>query len=197
MKWLVFGVCLVAVVCAEVVHKDQEQPDVADDKDIPLPKQDPWVNGYDQQFKFRCPRGRGLTGVRSQHHNWYEDRQFAFTCERNYRITSSCSWSGYVNSMRKYFDWQCPHGKVMAGVESYHQNGKEDREFNFLCCRVRGGLSHCGQSGYVNNYDKEVNYGSGGKFITGWRSKFSWWHKDRKFSFRTCEISSGRGTIGK
>ena len=147
-------------------------------------------------FSSYCLLGKGMIRVRSQHNNWFEDRQFDFDCEGNSRITHYCKWTDYVNSMRGSMNYACPHNYVITGVESYHQNGKEDRRFKFECCKVNGKVDHCSNSGYVNNYDHQLNFGSSDKFMTGWKSTFSGWHKDRKFSFDVCEIGHG-SAIGK
>lgn len=189
------AVCLIALVNGLAVYEDPEDPE-AYDEDIPEPKRDPWANGFDDRFTFTCPRNQGMIRVRSKHNSWYEDRLFDFDCERNSAITTSCTWSTYKNSMREKLDYTVPDGNVITGIESYHQNGKEDREFKFQYCKVSGSLDHCHESGYVNNYDKELSYGSSSKFIVGWKSVFSGWHRDRKFGFYTCEIT-GHSAIGK
>ena len=66
------------------------------------------------------------TGTYSEHHNGYEDRRFKYTCGElsDNRIVRSCYWTSYTNWDAA---WAVDAGsnKVIAGVKSYHDNGKE------------------------------------------------------------------------
>ena len=39
-----------------------------------------YVNGYDQDFTYWCPHKGAIVGIRSEHHNYYEDRRFDIKC---------------------------------------------------------------------------------------------------------------------
>ena len=52
-------------------------------------------------------------------------------------IPHSCSWTGYVNGWDAQYSYNCPNGKVLLGVSSYHDNHKEDRRFKFNCCLLK------------------------------------------------------------
>lgn len=39
-----------------------------------------YVNDFDRIVDYRCPRSFVLDGIRSYHHNGYEDRRYAFRC---------------------------------------------------------------------------------------------------------------------
>lgn len=47
-------------------------------------------------------------------------------------------WDGWVNDYDKQFHFQCPEGKFIVGLLSRHNSKKEDRKFNFLCCKLGG-----------------------------------------------------------
>ena len=42
----------------------------------------------------------------------------------------------YWNGWDAHFARSCPSPRVMVGVESYHDNGREDRRFRFKCCEL-------------------------------------------------------------
>eukprot|EP00666_Eupelagonemidae_sp_cell4sb_P012721 gene12721-21265_t len=44
--------------------------------------------------------------------------------------------SGWANSWDGAMNYTCPHNKVMCGLESYHDNRKEDRRFKVKCCSL-------------------------------------------------------------
>lgn len=44
----------------------------------------------------------------------------------------------YVNDFDQPLVFQCPHGGVLDGVSSYHDNHREDRRFKFYCCEKPG-----------------------------------------------------------
>lgn len=39
-------------------------------------------------------------------------------------------------SMKSYFKYECPAGKVLRGEESLHQHGPDDRKFRYQCCSM-------------------------------------------------------------
>lgn len=51
--------------------------------------------------------------------------------------TFNCTWSGYVNNFDAVVNYTCPGDKVLKGVYSTHDNGREDRRFNYQCCSMR------------------------------------------------------------
>ena len=63
----------------------------------------------------------------------------------------------------------CDGNKYIGGVESYHDNGREDRRWKFTCCSAAGHKTYgCYNTGYVNEFDKPMNFQAGyGEVITG------------------------------
>lgn len=99
------------------------------------------VNKTDQPVKFSCGENKVLISEKSKHHNSPEDRVFSYSCcELSHPYVelevNSCSWSPFVNGYDAFFHYQCPENMALAGVESHHRNGIEDRRFRYQCCRV-------------------------------------------------------------
>ena len=47
-----------------------------------------------------------------------------------------CSSTGYVNEWDLPMNFMCPANQYIAGVESDHDNGREDRRWKFTCCGI-------------------------------------------------------------
>ncbi|XP_011451275.3 hemagglutinin/amebocyte aggregation factor [Magallana gigas] len=166
-----------------------------------------WVNDYDHPFTFTCPQHQSIQRVVSHHDNHREDRVFDFTCS-NYEDSKfdSCYWTEYVNDFDQPVIFQCPHGGVLNGVSSYHDNHKEDRRFRFYCCESPGNcLFNCYYSGLVNQYDGDLDYTvPDGHVMRGWTSVHDNHHEDRVFDFDVCRMQQcldtgnpGETVIGK
>lgn len=97
-----------------------------------------YVNNYDALVLFTCPNEGYLNGVHSVHHNGAEDRIFKFRCctPRSGHCLKNCHWTGFVNGMDAYFSYFVPYSYVIRGVSSIHDNGPEDRIFQFEICQV-------------------------------------------------------------
>jgi len=52
-------------------------------------------------------------------------------------VRTACYWTGYVNGWDAAHTTVCGGQRVIAGVSSYHDNGKEDRRFNYYCCGLK------------------------------------------------------------
>ena len=44
---------------------------------------------------------------------------------------------GPVNNFDQFFDFRCAPNEVLSGVQSIHDNGREDRQFWFYCSQLR------------------------------------------------------------
>ena len=45
--------------------------------------------------------------------------------------------SGWLNNMDAVLDAQCPANQVLNGLNSYHSNSTEDRQWSYYCCSMR------------------------------------------------------------
>lgn len=63
--------------------------------------------------------------------------------------------------------FRCPVNYVLAGVSSYHDNGREDRLWNFECCKAADHYTRkCEIStDYVNVWDGDMDYSATNGFV--------------------------------
>ncbi|XP_056009464.1 uncharacterized protein LOC125680077 [Ostrea edulis] len=97
-----------------------------------------FVNNFDQPLAFQCPNGAVLDGIGSYHDNHQEDRRFKFyCCEKPGMCLYNCFYSGWANKYDGDLDYTVPAGHVMRGMVSVHDNGPEDRIFDFDVCLMQ------------------------------------------------------------
>uniref|UniRef100_A0A4W5RW22 Hemagglutinin/amebocyte aggregation factor-like n=1 Tax=Hucho hucho TaxID=62062 RepID=A0A4W5RW22_9TELE len=95
----------------------------------------PYVNDFDQEFTFECPKNYVLTGMNSYHSNPHEDRRWKFYCCRvNSYCNQDCQWTPYVNYFDEVISWQVPSLNYLVGAGSYHSNPHEDRRWRYRYC---------------------------------------------------------------
>lgn len=130
-----------------------------------------YQNSYDGPLSVSCYGIQGMYKVTSVHSNYHEDRIWMWECRNvvNSGSLDSCSKTDYVNEFDLPMNFLCPANKYIAGVESHHDNGVEDRRWKFTCCGISGKITtSCRQTGYVNNFDTPINFeASNGEVITG------------------------------
>jgi len=167
-----------------------------------------WINNYDKDMNYICPGNKVIAGVCSHHNSGKEDRKFNFYCcqinnatringswnqvDYGHGISNGLGCTGYwINGYDDEFTYICPGNKVIAGVCSHHNSGKEDRKFNFYCVDLENAeKTNCSWTGWVNDYDKDMNYiCPGNKVIAGVHSKHNNHKEDRKFDFYCCNIT--------
>ena len=67
---------------------------------------------------------------------------------------AGCSQRSYVNGFDLPMNFMCPANQYVAGVESYHDNGREDCRWRFISCAISNRITaSCLQTGYVNDWD--------------------------------------------
>ncbi|XP_067663438.1 uncharacterized protein [Haliotis asinina] len=150
-----------------------------------------YANDYDQPLLYQCPRGKSIASVHSVHHNGAEDRRYGFSCKTTPGLRD-CSWHGYVNGFDEIILFQCPNNGVISGVNSYHDNGAEDRRFKFYCCSIKAKrpLVNCRFGNFVNGFDQPFNFYVRSRFLKG---VFSYHHngaEDRRWRFETCQLGA-------
>ena len=80
---------------------------------------------------------------------------------------------------------------VMTGLDSYHDNGKEDRRFRITCKGTQGvrSMSSHVLTGYQNNWDGVLSYyPAASDFIVGMYSVHDNGKEDRLFRFYTRQL---------
>ncbi|WAR23908.1 HAAF-like protein, partial [Mya arenaria] len=104
-----------------------------------------YVNNLDAEFFFECPNpDEFVSHMESVHDNGAEDRRFAFSCKK---VTSNgelhagvhcLQKSGYQNTYDHLLAFQCSDNSFINGMGSRHDNGAEDRIWQFKCCDIPG-----------------------------------------------------------
>lgn len=101
----------------------------------------------------------------------HRDRMWSWQCKtiKWHGYNTQCANTDYVNSFDKPVYFMCGRDQYVAGVNSYHNNGYEDRRWSFRCCSTRGlRIFNCRLTGYVNNFNQPINFlASRGEVITG------------------------------
>ncbi|CAL1539512.1 unnamed protein product [Lymnaea stagnalis] len=96
-----------------------------------------YVNTFDNPVVFRCPGHQVMTGVNSYHSNGNEDRRYGFYCCNVASLkTCDCYITGYVNDWDEKLTLVVPEGKAIKGAFSHHDNGREDRIWQFEICNL-------------------------------------------------------------
>lgn len=138
-------------------------------------------NSFDKSHDLRCPSGESIWRVLGSHSNKKEDRTYCYGCRNNLRKTtkaSHCYSTGYVNDWDKPVATLCKPNYYIAGVESYHDNKREDRRFSYTCCvNPKQCTRNCYLDGPVNDFDGIMVYKLGKDLVMV--GAFSW-HRNNK-----------------
>jgi len=158
------------------------------------------LNHYDGHFTRTCGANKAVNGIYSVHDNSKEDRRFKMSCcdisdGGKFSITNVYT-TGYVNEVDGEMNFRCGYMEVMVGLESYHNNGNEDRRFKFFCGRVvpRDDAetvlrSFASWSGYLNSWDGVLSYtSSGNELIVGFQSRHDNGREDRRWKIGTATL---------
>ncbi|XP_050964306.1 hemagglutinin/amebocyte aggregation factor-like isoform X2 [Labeo rohita] len=90
----------------------------------------------------------------SKHHDFYEDRLWAFSCKPTINPSGDCFFSSYINNFDQAFSFACPPHYAIAGMNSYHSIFYEDRRWQFYCCRSSCISNNCQWTSHVNWFDE-------------------------------------------
>ncbi|XP_073694652.1 dermatopontin-like [Garra rufa] len=147
-----------------------------------------WENAYDQPLDFNCPAGQTISSIKSQHDNSKEDRIWEFTCTDTFDPSAECSMSPYANDFDQTFTYECPPNHIMAGMSSYHDSGKEDRRWQFYCCRSNGYCTaNCEWTTYVNYFDEPFHWVvPNPNYLVGAESYHDNGKEDRRWMYKYC-----------
>ena len=119
-----------------------------------------WQNGWDQRLNVRCRNNQAFYRVKSYHDNRRKDRRWQWNCRtvlKNTKFTN-CQWTGWQNDYDQPLMFQCPTNKVLAGVESVHDNRREDRRWKFQCCGAKDYYTrNCYLTNWINNWDSSMD----------------------------------------
>uniref|UniRef100_A0A8C4X1U0 Si:dkey-14d8.7 n=2 Tax=Eptatretus burgeri TaxID=7764 RepID=A0A8C4X1U0_EPTBU len=106
-------------------------------KSRPICYETNYVNWFDERILFKCPPNWVISGLHSYHDNKREDRRWRFRCCKQEGVNlHSCKWTGYLNNWDMPLTWSTSSNEFLAGVNSIHNNLKEDRRWKFLSCEM-------------------------------------------------------------
>ena len=98
-----------------------------------------YQNDYDQPLDVRCASGAGMYQVQSIYDGGRRDRRWSWYCKNLKRnANTQCAFTDYVNHFDEPMYFMCGSNQYIAGVYSYHDNGREDRRWRFTCCSTEG-----------------------------------------------------------
>merc|ERR1712167_535494 len=93
-------------------------------------------------------------------------------------------WVGYINNWDAHMNWHTNGATYVSGLQSWHNNGREDRRFRPLVTTI--GSSQYGRTltGWVNNMDRQFDYTCPhNKAIVGMYSYHHNHYEDRQWRF--------------
>ena len=103
---------------------------------------------------------------------------------------------GYQNNWDGVLCQRCPKGYGVYRVKSKHDNGKEDRRWEFFCRRVvskkfASTKLTCSQTSYINNFRDTISYMCGkNRYMAGVYSYHSNAKEDRRWRITCCSAPS-------
>ena len=100
------------------------------------------------------------------------------------------AFTQWQNGWDRSLKVECPSGRAFYRVKSQHSNGREDRQWEWLCGSVLGTVGKCVWSGYVNDWDAPLMYMCPTNYLlTGVSSYHDNRREDRRWKFRCCRFS--------
>jgi len=152
-----------------------------------------WENSWDNDLEVDGGVNGMITGLYSVHDNRREDRRWKFLYgSAEGLLCYEQSWTDWKNNWDGYLSYTCPSNQVLFGVESYHNNHREDRRWRFQCCRVSSGVTVKKESwtGYLNDWDGKLKYQcpAANQAIVGLSSYHDNKKEDRRWKVRCGEI---------
>jgi len=141
-----------------------------------------WLNNMDRPIHWAANGHTFVSGLRSFHHNGYEDRRFSPLLTNIGTTQAHKHWSGWVNNFDRYFAYSCPTNYAMTGFISYHHNHYEDRRWRFQCARFHGlGVRRGGWPGWQTNWDATFHLSCGHRPAVGFSSYHDNGREDRRW----------------
>jgi len=158
-----------------------------------------YMNGFDRPLNYKCRQNEAISGISSYHNNHHEDRRWKFQCCKiqGYSLVRE-RLTGYLNSWDRSLNFRCASFEVLVGLESYHDNRKEDRRWKARCATLNteevatGIVGQRHSTGYVNNWDQAWTWSVGHTgVLTGLRSHHDNHKEDRRFRVYYSHLNHG------
>ncbi|XP_075458762.1 hemagglutinin/amebocyte aggregation factor-like [Ascaphus truei] len=151
------------------------------------------VNNYNQPLNFVCPDQQSIGLIISEHQDGYKDRVWDLGCKKTFSVISFGYWTHYVNKFNEAFDFTCPFGMVITGMDSFHNN-KNDRRWKYYCCKGHMKVDHdCQWSEYVNGFNANLRWEAPTDYyLVGTASYYNTFNGDRRWKYRYCAKTKTR-----
>jgi len=150
------------------------------------------LNDFDQTFQFSAGTNRMITGFFSYHDNHREDRRWIVKYGSASGVGCSAQgWSNWQNDFDQSMTFTCPSQQVLNGFNSYHDNHREDRRWEFRCCKVSGAVlkNAAWNSDYQNWWDGNLDYRCPSTMvISGVTSYHDNGREDRRWKFQCVDL---------
>ena len=89
-----------------------------------------------------------------------------------------------------YLHHECSATQAIYGVQSYHNNYREDRIWNWKCRAASKPFTHCYWTGYENSYDDFMMFRCATNYVLrGVDSRHNNHHEDRRWKFQCCRAT--------
>ncbi|XP_075458751.1 hemagglutinin/amebocyte aggregation factor-like [Ascaphus truei] len=152
-----------------------------------------WVDNY-KTLNFVCPDHQSISLIISKHQNSYKDQVWDFGCKKTFSLLEFCYWTDYVNDINEKFDFTCPFGLVISGMNSHYNNKKEDWRWKYYCCGGEIQVAHnCQWSEYINGFDANLRWDVPVNYYLVGTSSYSDNSKgDRRWKYRYCAKTKPR-----
>ena len=108
-------------------------------------------------------------------------------------INDMAQLQDYQNKWDGVLSQRCANGYGVYRVKSKHDNGREDRRWEFFCRRVvqRGTTPTCSQTSYINNFRDTISYMCGkNHYMAGVYSYHYNEKEDRRWRITCCSAPS-------
>ncbi|XP_075455322.1 hemagglutinin/amebocyte aggregation factor-like [Ascaphus truei] len=151
------------------------------------------VNNYNQPLNFVCPDQQSIGLIISENQDGYKDRVWDLGCKKTFSLISFGYWTHYVNKFNEAFDFTCPFGMVISGMDSFHNN-KNDRRWKYYCCKGHMTVDHdCQWSEYVNGFNAYMRWEAPTDYyLVGIGSYYNTFNGDRRWKYRYCAKTKPR-----
>merc|ERR1712178_138230 len=144
-----------------------------------------FINNWDHHMNWALSGNNYVSGLRSWHHNGYEDRKFQPLVTTIGATQRHRHLTGWVNNMDGRFDYTCPTNQAIVGFYSYHNNGNEDRRWRFYCASFHGvGFRPTGWPGWQTSWDAYWSLHCGHDPLIGLSSYHDNRREDRRWRIR-------------
>eukprot|EP00440_Ansanella_granifera_P047729 gb/GFBE01051699.1/.p1 GENE.gb/GFBE01051699.1/~~gb/GFBE01051699.1/.p1 ORF type:complete len:407 (+),score=33.00 gb/GFBE01051699.1/:1-1221(+) len=153
------------------------------------------VNAYDKEFTKECVEGEAIVALSSEYGPHYKDRRWKIHCGeiKGAGATLGAPCSGWTPKTAYDAKWQQVGGgdvRILTGMKSKHDNKKEDREWEFKFCTLKGvsKSSEKWDTGWRNQYDKPFSVqASGTQWFRGIETEHNNRNEDRIWKFMFSE----------